>query len=154
MHNNEGDDVSWFRNVISGAAGLLVVVGLPAVMIFNGAKEVLEDNPEDANDRLATESYKHDGKQFLEGATFGIYDADEGITAEGVGDIIYDAGKNTLEFTGNAATQIFDRASKDLEGIELPSANSTNNPNTPSEPDCDDMNVMIIEEKCWELDNL
>ncbi len=142
--------MSWFRNVISGAAGVAVVVILPAVMLFKGGKEVLEDNPADKQDRLSGESYVHDGKQFAEGATFGVYDAENGVTPEGVGDLVYDAGKNTLEFGSDMAKRIFDRASKDLEGVDIPSLNGSTTA-TSSEPNCDDPRVMAVTEKCWEL---
>ncbi len=139
--------MSWFKNVISGAAGVLVVVGLPAVMLFSGGKEALEDNPESVGDVTSTEYHKYNAKQFAEGATFGIYDADKGVTAKGVGDTVYDAGKKTLEFVGGAAQQIFDRASNDLEGVDIPSAVISTD--KPSEPDCKDPEVMAFTEECW-----
>ncbi len=139
--------MSWFRNIISGAAGLVFVVGLPAVMIFNGAKETLEDNPVNADDRLSAESYKYDGKQFLEGATFGIYDADEGVTSDGVGDVLYDAGKSTLQFGTDTAKRIFDRASEDLEGVELPAVNSNSNSTKPE--DCKHPDYARLAPECW-----
>ncbi|MGH1376524.1 MAG: hypothetical protein ACRBCK_09265 [Alphaproteobacteria bacterium] len=108
-----------FGGVLGGAAAIGTLVVLPIVAVVNGFNNAFEDNPQGKDDVLTTEYHGHNLKQFGEGVTFGIYDADDGLTAESVADTVYDGGKATVESGGKFLERITERLQDDFSDTNI-----------------------------------
>lgn len=106
-----------FGGVLGGAAAIGTLVVLPIVSVVNGISTAFEDNPAGKNDKLTSEYHDHNWEQFKEGASFGIYKADDGITAENAADIVYDGGKAAIESGEKFLDRFGDRLSEDFGGV-------------------------------------
>ncbi len=114
-----------FGGVLGGAAAIGTLVVLPVVAVINGFTTAFEDNPQGKDDVLTVDYHKHNLQQFGEGATFGLYEAGEGVTAENTADVVYDSGKAAVESGGKFLDRIGERLSDDFDGV-VPNTGATN----------------------------
>ena len=113
---------NWGKNVFSGGMGALklafVVVAVPAFLTFRGCQNAWEDNPEGKDDPTTSEYHKHNVDQFLEGASLGVYDAEDGVTPESVVDAAAEGAKTAIDWTKRASDRLDKRLPEVIETID------------------------------------
>ncbi len=113
---------NWGSNVFSGGMGalrlLFTVVAVPAFLTYKGCQNSFEDNPAGKDDPTTSEYHKHNVNQFLEGATFGIYDAEDGVSPESVVDAAAEGTKTAIDWTQRAAKQAEKRLPEVMDAID------------------------------------
>jgi hypothetical protein len=113
---------NWGKNVFSGGMGALklafVVVAVPAFLTFKGCQNAMEDNPEGKNDPTTSEYHKHNVDQFLEGASLGVYDVEDGVTPESVVDAAAEGTKTAIDWTKRASKQLDKRLPEVVDSID------------------------------------
>ncbi len=101
---------SWAGGIIGSAAAVTFLVVAPIVSVYKGGEEAFKDNPEGITD----------WEQFKEGASWGLYDAGEGITAEGTADKLYDGTRRVIDSTEKFGERIIERIGEDFDGASTP----------------------------------
>lgn len=105
---------SWAGGIIGSAAAVTFLVIAPVVSVYKGTTEAWKENPEGITN----------WEQFKDGASFGLYEAGEGITAEGTADKLYDGTRNVIESTEKFGERVIERLGDDFDGASSPDLDS------------------------------
>lgn len=140
----------WGDNVFSAGMGALklafVAVAVPAFLTFKGCQNAMEDNPEGFNDPTTSEYHKHNVKQFIEGATLGVYDAEKGLTPESVVDAAAEGTKTAIDWTKRAADQAEKRLPEVIDAIDSKGKATTKE--TVVNENCDTLDEYLNNPEC------